>query len=295
MGWCPLPLNRGVKGSYKPTRAPVKDNATRLGELEYSILSTILESGLVYFALHDVWKRINADRRRVHDALKRLCNRNIVERVGRGFYRLLVPPERLGELLSTAVINSPPSKNGLRPRDGLIKAPSSRAVKDIPRTREPRGVGCAVGVFLDNVRGWTWWGSYVHGDRGALREWGDLSAFESVSYAELSIATGTSRLSGRGAVVLYYDCKEVRSGVVCASDRVEWRPPKGFVKKYGVPYALRVLREEVLPSAFGVLSRALLVANSPLSRVRAELYRLAREVYFALAGRQLPPALPGWG
>jgi hypothetical protein len=188
-------------------------------------------------------------------------------RVARGLYRLLVDP---WELLGRAV----------------VQGPNGRSVKDSDCTRSAGRAGGGyvdgvVGVFFDNVRGYTWAGSYVHGDRGRVLGRGDLGRFSEFSYAEVSVATGTRLMGGLGVLVVYYKCKGYGSRVVC-SDWVEWRPPSGFYSKHGVVDAVNVLRAKVLPYAFGLVARSGVVVRAPVDRLRVALHGLARNVYLAI-------------
>ena len=82
---------------------------------------------------------------------------------------------------------------------------------------------CSTGVCFDNVRGYTWGGVYVHGDRGRVLSWFELSSFVSVSYAEVVVPLS----------------RWVSGWFVIYRDRIEWRPPSGFVKENGVSGTVR--------------------------------------------------------
>jgi hypothetical protein len=244
----------------------VKDRA-RVGALQYRILKLLAESGLRQFTLHELWKTLKVDRRRVHQAIAYLLRRGIVARVARGLYRLLVDP---WELLAKAV----------------VQGPNGRGVKDSDGTRS--GAVCGggvvsgvVGLFFDNVRGYVLSGSYVGGDRGGVLGRGDLGRFVRVSYSEVTVATGTSLFEGLGSVTVYFDCKFGGPYVIC-SDWVEWRPPGGFYKRYGVVEATSIYRSRVLPYVFGLVGRAGVVAGAGFERFRVALYGLARQLYLAL-------------
>jgi hypothetical protein len=142
-------------------------------------------------------------------------------------------------------------------------------------------IGGGVGLFFDNVRGYTFAGSYVHGDRGRVLGRGDFGRFARVSYAEVSVATGTGLFEGLGVLVVYYACKWRGLEYVC-SDWVEWRPPSGFYRRRSVVEAVNVFRGRVLPFGFGLLGRSGVVVGVGLERFRSSLYGLARQLYLAL-------------
>jgi hypothetical protein len=141
--------------------------------------------------------------------------------------------------------------------------------------------GGVVGLFFDNVRGYTVSGGYVGGDRGRVLAGGDLGRFVRVSYSELAVATGTGLFDGLGSLIVYFDCKASGPYTVC-SDWVEWRPPSGFYRRHSVVEAVGVLRSRVLPYVFGLVGRAGVVVGAPAGRFRAAVYGLARQLYLAL-------------
>jgi biotin operon repressor len=254
--------------AYKGSLESVKDNSSpRFGALEYRVLKLLAETGLRQFSPQELWKSLGVDRRRVHQALTYLMRRGIVARIARGLYRLLVDP---WELLANAI----------------VQGPNGRGVKDSHGTRSGavrgggRFVDGVVGLFFDNVRGYGS-GGRVPGDRGRVLGRGDLVRFARVSYAEVSVATGTRLMEGLGVLVIYFKCKGHGSQVVC-SDWVEWRPPKGFYKQHSVVDAVNIVRSKVLPYGFGLIARAASVVGAPVDKLRAAVYGLARSVYLAL-------------
>jgi hypothetical protein len=150
-----------------------------------------------------------------------------------------------------------------------------------------RYVGGVVGLFFDNVRGYTWAGGYVRGDRdggggrGRVLGWGDLGRFARFSYAEVSVATGTGLFDGLGSVTIYFDCKASGPHTIC-SDWVEWRPPSGFYSGRSIVEAVSLYRSRVLPYSFGLVARAGVIVKAGFERFRSSLYGLARQVYLAL-------------
>jgi hypothetical protein len=138
-----------------------------------------------------------------------------------------------------------------------------------------------VGLFFDNVRGYTWAGFYVPGDRGRVLGREDLGRFARISYSELSVATGTRLFDGLGSVMIYFGCKANGPYTVC-SDWVEWRPPSGFYSKHSIVEAVNIFRAKVLPYSFGLLARVASVVGAPVGRLRVALHGLARNVYLAI-------------
>jgi hypothetical protein len=253
--------------AYIGSPGSVKDKASfRLGALQYSILKLLAESGLRQFTLSEIWKALKVDRRRVHQAIAYLLRRGIIARVARGLYRLLVDP---WELLQRAV----------------VQGPNGRGVKDSDGTRSAVCVvaGCVgvVGLFFDNVRGYTWAGLYVAGDRGRVLGRGDLGWFVRISYGELAVATGTRLFDGLGSVTVYFGCKAYGPYTIC-SDWVEWRPPSGFYRRRSVVEVTSIYRSRVLPYVFGLVGRAGVVVGASGERFRAALYGLARRVFLAV-------------
>jgi hypothetical protein len=250
--------------AFKFNGESVKDKA-RVGALQYRILRMLAESGLRQFSLHEVWRTLNVDRRRAHQAIAHLLRRGIVARVARGLYRLLVDP---WELLGRAV----------------VQGPNGRSVKDSDGTRFVGRAGVvvsSVGLFFDNVRGYTWAGFYVPGDRGRVLGREDLGRFYRISYAEVSVATGTGLFEGLGSLTIYYKCKWYGLEYIC-SDWVEWRPPRNFYKQHSVVGAVSVYGSRVLPYAFGLVARSGVVVRAPVDRFRVALHGLARNVYLAI-------------
>jgi hypothetical protein len=253
--------------AYIGNGGSVKDTGFRLGALQYSILKLLAESGLRQFSLHEIWRTLGVDRRRAYQAIAYLVRRGIVARLARGLYRLLVDP---WELLAKAV----------------VQGPNGKSVKDSDGTRFAGCVVTAVssggvGLFFDNVRGYTYAGFYVHGDRGRVLSRGDLGWFGRVSYGEVTVATGTGLFDGLGSVTIYFGCKVVGPRTIC-SDWVEWRPPGGFYRQHSVVEAVGVLRSRVLPYGFGLIARAASIIGAPVDRLRSSVYGLARSVYLAV-------------
>jgi biotin operon repressor len=107
--------------AYKLSDGSVKDTSFRVGALQYSILKLLAEHGLRQFTLHELWKALGVDRRRVYQAILYLVRRGVMVRIARGLYRLLVDP---WELLGRAVIQGP---NGRGVKDNHGTTPSMRA------------------------------------------------------------------------------------------------------------------------------------------------------------------------
>jgi hypothetical protein len=248
----------------------VKERASfRAGRVQYKLLRWLAESGLRRFNLTEAAKGIGEDARRVYQAIAYLIKRGILAREARGWYRVLADP---WELLQRVVVQGP---NAWSVKKGVKENHDTRSVA-------VRAGGISgVGLFFDNVRGVTWAGGYVHGDRGRVLGRGDLVRFARVSYAEVSVAAGTRLFDGLGVLVVYYACKWRGLGLVC-SDWVEWRPPRGFYKQYSIVDAVNLYRSKVLPYAFGLTARAAAVVGAPVGRLRSSLYGLARQVYLAL-------------
>ena len=72
----------------------------RLGHVQRSIVSYVLERGLRRFRLSDLARALGADRVRVWWALKSLEARGLVRRVAWGLYEVVEDPNRLASLLA---------------------------------------------------------------------------------------------------------------------------------------------------------------------------------------------------
>jgi len=274
----------GDADGFKGNALGVKEISGIIGPLEEAILEFCLHNGYrfkVAFVVDWIIERGLAPEtarhkllKRVHDAVKRLVNRQLVRRLARGFYELVANIEELASRLKPARIQS------------LLL---TRGVKETHGTRVPPrggggGGGGVVGVYLDNLRGYTS-GGYVGGDRGAVRGLGDLVFFERVSYSELVVGLGTGLLEGLGQVVMYYSCKDVPGYGFACGDWLEWRPPRGFVKRHGVPEARRVFVNRVVPLAFGLAGRAGVVVGSSFGVLARFLFALARSLYVYVRSR----------
>jgi len=110
-------------------------------------------------------------------------------------------------------------------------------------------------MFFDNVRGYVG-GSYVPGDRGFTLSWRDLSFYSDISYAEVGYKV--SGVEVPGMIAVYTNYSQDGSNIV----RVEYRPPKGYVKKNGVESVVRMYWE-VLLNAFKSMW-VLLTREAPL-------------------------------
>jgi hypothetical protein len=263
---------------YKLNEEGVKERAGfRAGRVEYKLLSWLAETGLRRFNLTEAARSIGEDVRRVYQSIVYLMKRAILAREARGWYRVLVDP---WELLRNIIIQGP---NAREAKEGVKENHGTRS-EGRAGTKSSDGV---VGLFFDNVRGCSVAGEYIRGDRDGgggrsrvlSRE--DLVRFSRISYAEVSIATGTSLFRDLGSLTIYFKCKFNGPYEVC-SDWVEWRPPRGFYSKHGIVGAVGVFRSRVLPYAFGLVGRAAAIAGAPLDRLRGSLYGLARSVYLAL-------------
>ena len=263
----------GVVGeAYKGNSEGVKENSGfRAGWVGAKLLEHLALTGSREFNLTITAREIGVDVRRLHQTVAYFIKRHVIARVRRGWYRILADP---WELLQRIIVQGPNAR-----------AVKERGVKENHGTRfeavRVGGVSAGVGLFFDNVRGFTWAGGYVGGDRGRVLGRGDLGRFAGISYAEVSVATGTRLFEGLGVVTVYFGCKWFGLEFVC-SDWVEWRPPSGFYRRHSVVGAVGVFRSRVLPFVFGLVGRSGVVVGAVVGRFRAALYGLARQLYLAL-------------
>ena len=257
--------------AYIGSPGGVKENSPtiRLGWVQARLLELLAQLGVRDFNLTEAARYLGVDVRRLHQAITYLVKRNIVARLRRGWYKVLVDP---WELLKAAVVQGPNSSKagGVKENDGTRSVVRGSSI-----------VSTVAGLFFDNVRGVTWSGSYVLGDRGRVLSREDLGRFFKVSYGEVGVSTGTSLFDGLGILVVYYGCKWFGLEYIC-SDWVEWRPPRGFYSRHGVVEAVNIVRSKVLPYGFGLIGRAAAIVGAPMDRFKATLYGLARQLYLAL-------------
>jgi hypothetical protein len=250
-GWKDMTHVYGVAGeAYKGNGGGVKENSGfRAGWVGAKLLEHLALTGAREFNLSVTAREIGVDVRRLYQTVAYFIKRHIMAKVRRGRYRILVDP---WELLQRIIVQGP---NAQRVKENHgTRSVAVRAVAGY--------VDGVVGLFFDNVRG-------------------DLVRFSRVSYAEVSVATGTGLFEGLGVFVVYYACKWYGLEFVC-SDWVEWRPPSGFYRQRSVVEAVNVFRSRVLPYVFGLAGRSGVVVGAGLERFRAALYGLARQLYLAL-------------
>lgn len=239
-------------------------NSFWVGSLEFEVI-VVLSTYQRPMFLREVAGELDADVRRVHDALSRLLRRGFVRKVARGLYELAV---ELKEIVGVAVRNLPAKsieryrarkemelKEKLRKRKHALPSFTREPVKEKGRLLGFLGsfgsgvgggfgglVGFGFGVFggfsglfLDNVRGLVG-GVVVWGDRGFVRGFGEVGGFDRVWYGEVG---GFVFGVGLGGCLVVYS----RSSGVGGSGgsfggfpscTVEWRPPAGFVGRFGL-------------------------------------------------------------
>jgi hypothetical protein len=252
----------------------VKERAGfRAGRVQYKLLAWLASSGLRRFNLTEATRSIGEDVRRVYQAVTYLVKRTILAREARGWYRVLVDP---WELLRRIIVQGP---NAREVKEGSVK--ENHGTRSAWRASTRYSDGGVVGLFFDNVRGYTLSGLYVAGDRGRVLGREDLGRFVRVSYSEVAVATGTSLFDGLGSLTIYFDCKASGLYTIC-SDWVEWRPPKNFYKRHSIVEAVNLYRGRVLPYGFGLVARAASIVMAPVDKLRSSLYGLARGIYLAL-------------
>ena len=237
--------------SFHPS--PAKESAGSrggfLGDLEYAILSHYVGSGFAVDSLSSIARSVGVDVRRVYDAVKRLVSRGFLERVRRGTYRLT---EAGGKALVKLGVRRLSGRVRQGKPDGTGGAtalpaalPSSRAL--------PGGRPAYGGAFYDNVRYYVG-GVYQRTGRDEVMSPRDLSVADSVSYLE--VGYWVRNLVVGGVVVVYSNLGDGYA------TRVEWRPPRGYVKENGVASTLRLAKRE-LASAFRAVAIVLGEVLSP--------------------------------
>jgi len=231
-----------------------------LRELQRRILGVLAASGRAMY-LREIAELLRVDKRRVHDSLKRLVKRGLVEGFGDGRYR--VRPDLRHAVKS--YLSSLATKRG---RGSAARCGS----KDGDGTGVPGAWSGSVSVRLDNVRGWA--GSrFYAGDRFGDRDPSFLGYLDRVSYFEVGLKFEASR--SEVFIAIYFSRRE---GVV----KVEFRPYSNDadvrrgdwrrVLERGVldllRWALRALKAAVRELGIEILSKAIrvLLEEMPLLR-----------------------------
>jgi hypothetical protein len=125
------------------------------------------------------------------------------------------------------------------------------------------GVGY-VGLYFDNVR-WVGFDGRLHQlGRGGLLTYGSLP--DSVRYLEVTHVVSGDVLDG--AVVIYTNVEDF-SRFGKPSVRVEWRPPRGYVRRNGVALTVHYAKHELV-KAFKSL--AVVLKNVMTPRGLGELF-----------------------
>ena len=225
-----------------------KDSSTRrifrLGPKELEVIRRIIELGLVIFRPTDLG--LPWDKRRINDVLKRLVMKGLIEKVQRGLYKV-VDRLRLIQLIIDKAkhkLTQRSRKNETRKDSHETRSACASHGYDI-QYNMPKVRINVDGPFLDNLDAYTVSGRRVRGDR-VDREFKQLVFFTKINYAEVLYKAEGAEMFG--VLVIYKKDGKVR---------VEWRPPKGYVKRNGLESALRMYWEMVL-EAFRTLLHMIL-------------------------------------
>jgi len=283
------PMSSNANVAYKLYSGPVNDNASSsgwLGPQEFKVLNAVFQLGLVRFSPKELG--LDMDRRNLHHILKRLVSRGILKKLARGLYQVSA------DLTKVLTFSKVRRLNGSQRQPDGTSPPASGFVVGGSLVGGFSG-GCCLSVFgfgfpgvelfFDNVRGFVGSGVYVCGDRGRTLSWGSLGLFSSVSYAEVGVRVFNEGVLDvlDGKVVIYSNASDlVRYGR--ASVRVEWRPPRGFVRRNGVLAAVRYSFYELV-KAWSALTRAILHMASGNPELVRHFARVASGVGLALVGR----------
>jgi len=241
------PRRNGSGGYISFAKEQVVDSSRWFGDREVEILAYL--SAFDRFSPKDLMPQFCSNRKVAYNYVQRLARKGFVVRVARGVYR--VAKEKVEHLISR-----------LPPVRAISKGRNARKAggRQADGTRVPlsSGSGGVSGVFLDNVR------YYVGGLFCRGRGWGVgcLASADRVSYFEVARFVGGLVVDGH---VVIYTNRSQDPGAV----KVEWRPPRGYVKRNGVASSLLMAREELVV-AFRALAAVL---GEALGRRRlSELY-----------------------
>jgi len=279
-----------------------------LGIWEYKFLRYIFEKGLTMFRLSDI--DIDIDARRKHDVAKRLMLRGFIEKLGYNLYRVAID---IARILGVAKIRD------TRYDVDRAKEKSNKRGKEAHGTRVFVGgganngngfggggsgggslanqgsLGSSVELFFDNVRGYI---SrvycyrdrcskdlvYVNGDRDRTLSWWQVnSLYERVTYSEIGyrVFGGDPFDVLDGKIVIYSNVLDLRR-FGKPSIRVEYRPPRNYVKRNGLVSTVRMSFYEML-KAWRALTKAILYQASQ----NMDYLKMFVEVFRSIAGMKI--------
>jgi len=267
--------NSLVSGANDRANIYTNNTSIWIGVREQRVLEAVLRLGKKRVTIAEVAREANMDRRDVFQTFKKFMNRGFVTKIVRGLYEFVVD---VAQLLSVAKVRDPRSKpkwserqadgtrifngggsgvNGVSGNSGVgdngVKVSSvSNSVSS--------SLGSSVELYFDNVRGYSAGGRYVDGDRDRTLSWWQVnSLYEKVTYAEVGRRVFGSDPYGDvldGVVVIYTNISDVRR-YNKPSIRVEYRPPRGYVKRNGLVSTVKLSFYEML-KAWKALTKAIL-------------------------------------
>jgi len=263
----PQPGRVFLSGLISTSKAQVLDGAESgssrwLGDREVEILIHLLSFDR--FSPVDLVPHFCKDRKSAYVYVQRLVRKGFVEKVARGVYRVIRNKVEsiLRSLPKVRAISRGRRKAGVRQPEGT-GAPSTAApvTVAVPAAGRPTVGASAVsyplrvsgvsGPLLDNLRFYDSEGCFRVKPRGEVWRLEHLASVDvsRVSYLEVAFLLGGHELPGN--LVLYSDPGRFPGAV-----KVEWRPPRGFVRRSGVAGALSMARE-VYVTGFRALARVL--------------------------------------
>ena len=247
-----------LSGLISTSKAQVLDGAESggrwLGDREVEILIHLLSFDR--FSPVDLVPHFCKDRKTAYVYVQRLVRKGFVEKVARGVYRLV--RDRVEALLrrlpKVRAISRGRRRVGVRQPEGTsapLMAVVGRPATSASVVSYPLRVSGVSGPFLDNLRFYDSEGCFRVKPRGEMWRLEHLASVDvsRVSYLETVFLLGGHELPGN--LVLYSDPGRFPGAV-----KVEWRPPRGFVRRSGVAGALSMARE-VYVTGFRALARVL--------------------------------------
>ena len=216
-----------------------------IGDVEYRILSSFVESGLEKMSLSNIASSVGINVRKAWQIIQRLSKRGFVEKVSRGIYKIT-------ELGKKAIASLPIRKLSRNTEASVGKAVGTSVASGVCLNGGGFAKPVSLGLFLDNVRYYAF-GEYHQLGRERLLSLSGLSSADFVSYFEVSFPVANVFLDS--VVVVYSNLEDFeRFGKPTA--RVEVRPPKSFVKRNGVASTIRFAKHELI-KAFKAIATAL--------------------------------------
>jgi len=251
--------SKAESGKSEASKSELLDTSRSwLGPTQHKLLQFI--ANFKYVEPKHLVPSFAKDRKVAYVYIKRLEKLGVVKKIRRGLYRVI--HSNLAKLLHL------PVRNISKPRDSATKQSSGvRQANSTSSAGFARSPSLSyAGLFLDNLR-YRCYGKYHQLGRSSLLSLCSVNSDCGVSYCEVTHIVSNDFIDG--VVVVYSNVEDFeRFSAPCM--RVEYRPPKNFVKRNGVASTIRFSKYMFI-KAFKALA---LVLSSILTRSEAvELFK----------------------